>query len=70
EALSILRLGADRLAAQNPGDDPNFVPVTEKDIRQERKYQWFRARENAVRQAILRGERLSDKDFMKEELPW
>ena len=44
--------------------------MTEKDIRQERKYQWFRARETAVRQAILRGERLSDKDFMKEELPW
>ena len=70
EALSILRLGADRLAAQNPGDDPNFVPVTDKDIRQEKKYQWFRARESAVREAILRGERLSDKDFMKEELPW
>ena len=66
EALAIIRGGQKALAGQDRGEDPNWQPTDPVEIRQEEKYQRLARRERKVRQAILNGQRVTDRDFMTE----
>jgi hypothetical protein len=66
EALAIIRRGAEALARQDRGEDPNWEPTDPIEVAQQAKYLRFAEREKKVRQAILNGERLTDRDFLKD----
>ena len=67
EALAIIRRGGEALARQDRGEDPDWQPTDPVEIRQEEKYRRLAERERRVRQAILEGKRLTDRDFMTSE---
>ena len=64
EALAIITKGAEALAAQDRGEDPNWEPTDPVEIAQQKKYDRLEEREKLVRRAILEGRRLTDLDFM------
>ena len=64
EALAIITRGAEALAAQDRGEDPNWAPTDPVEINQQAKYDRLEEREALVRRAILEGKRLTDLDFM------
>ena len=64
EALAIITKGAEALAAQDRGEDPNWEPTDPVEIGQQAKYDRLEEREAQVRRAILEGRRLTDLDFM------
>ena len=64
EALAIITKGAEALAVQDRGEDPNWEPTDPVEIGQQAKYGRLEEREAQVRRAILEGRRLTDLDFM------
>lgn len=60
EALAVLKRGQERLAKQDRGEASDFEPVADVEIDQEKRYRYFRRREQAARDAVLKGEKLND----------
>lgn len=60
EALALIRAGQARLAAQGRGEESDFEPVAPVEIDQQKRYEYFKKRQQVVRDAILRGETLDD----------
>ncbi|MBQ9874487.1 MAG: hypothetical protein IJM30_08480 [Thermoguttaceae bacterium] len=64
EALGIIALGKERLEKQGRGEEEDFQPVADVEVEQEKRYERFQAQAKAFRDAKLKGEKLSDLDFL------
>jgi hypothetical protein len=60
EALALIKRGQERLAKQDRGEASDFAPVADVEIDQEKRYNYFRQREEAARAAVSKGEKLND----------
>ncbi|MDR1964828.1 MAG: hypothetical protein LBQ50_13730 [Planctomycetaceae bacterium] len=63
EALSIIVSGKNSLAATPRGEDPNTVPIPQRDAKQQAKYDFLRNIEQQMRKAIINKEKLFDKNI-------
>ena len=62
EALEIIRRGQERLAKQGRGEEEDFAPVADVEVDQEKRYEYFQKRAQAVRDAKKKGEKVNDLD--------
>ena len=60
EALALIKRGQERLATQDRGEASDFAPVAAVEVDQEKRYNYFRQREQAARDAVSKGEKLND----------
>ena len=61
EALGIIQAGQANLAKLDRGEDPQWAPSDPIEIDQQKKYDALVRREQAVRRAILAGEKMDDR---------
>ncbi len=62
EALEIIRRGQERLAKQGRGEEEDFAPVADVEVDQEKRYEYFQKRAQAVRDAKKNGKKVNDLD--------
>ena len=62
EALAIISSGKERLEKQGRGEEEDFRPVAAVEIEQEKRYEYFQARADAVKEAKSAGKKLNDLD--------
>ncbi len=63
EALAIITHGKHALEKTPRGEDPDGVPVPPRDAKQQEKYDRLKEIERRMREAIVNGEKLYDRDF-------
>ena len=63
EALQIIRNGQARLAKQGRGEEADFVPVADVEVDQQKRYEHFQRRADAVRHAKKAGKTIDDKQL-------